>query len=373
MEQRISFVTLAVSDLDATRRFYLDGLGWRAALDVPGEVVMIKAGELLVLSLWDADAFEAEVGQIGRGEGVAPLTLAHNVTTPEEVDAVLEQAKAAGADPVSAGEERDWGGYTGYFGDPDGFRWEIAFNPGPIGQEVLPDLPPEGGANEHGQSVGPEIDGWSPRPYPDVSTMRGRWCRLEPLGDHHAEELYAEIAGPEHASLWTYSASGPFADRAGFAAHLEQRAADTDTLTVVVRDPEGVACGLASLLRIDPAHGVVELGSITFGPRLQRTTAATEATYLLAKHVFDLGYRRLEWKCDALNEPSRRAATRLGFAHEGRFRNAVVYKGRTRDTDWFSITDTEWPSLAQALAHWLDPANHVESRQVRSLGAFRSG
>lgn len=138
MDQRISFVTLAVSDLDASRAFYLDGLGWTADLDVPGEVLMIKAGERLVLSLWAEQGFESEVGPIRRGEGLAPIALAHNVATREEVDAVLETARRAGADPVHPGQEREWGGYTGYFGDPDGFRWEIAFNPGPIGQSVLP-------------------------------------------------------------------------------------------------------------------------------------------------------------------------------------------------------------------------------------------
>jgi len=138
MDQRISFVTLAVADLDATRRFYVDGLGWEPALNVRGEVLMIKAGEHLVLSLWSESGFEAEVGTIGRGEGVVPMTLAHNVSSREEVDEVLATARSAGADPVVDGVERDWGGYTGYFGDPDGFRWEIAWNPGPIGQVVLP-------------------------------------------------------------------------------------------------------------------------------------------------------------------------------------------------------------------------------------------
>ena len=138
MDQRISFVTLAVADLDATRRFYLDGLGWEAEFIEPGDVIMIRAGEHLILSLWDQDHFEAEVGRIGRGVGVAPFTIAHNVASPEEVDAVLATARAAGADPVSDGEQREWGGYTGYFGDPDGHRWEIACNPGPIGALVLP-------------------------------------------------------------------------------------------------------------------------------------------------------------------------------------------------------------------------------------------
>jgi catechol 2,3-dioxygenase-like lactoylglutathione lyase family enzyme len=138
MDQRISFVTLAVADLETTRRFYLDGLGWEAALDVPGEVLMIQAGEHLLLSLWAEQEFEAEVGPIRRGAGVVPVTLAHNVPTPAQVDEVLATARAAGAAPVRAAVDREWGGYTGYFGDPDGYLWEIAYNPGPIGQVVLP-------------------------------------------------------------------------------------------------------------------------------------------------------------------------------------------------------------------------------------------
>lgn len=138
MDQRLSFVTLAVRDLEATRAFYVDGLGWRAALEVPGDVLMIQLGQHLLLSLWGEGGFEAEVGEIRRGPGLVPITLAHNVPTRDEVDAVLATARAAGADPVSPAVEREWGGYTGYFGDPDGYRWEIAYNPGPIGQVVLP-------------------------------------------------------------------------------------------------------------------------------------------------------------------------------------------------------------------------------------------
>ncbi len=137
MDQRISFVTLAVADLDATRRFYVEGLGWQPELDVPGEVLMIRTGEHLVLSLWERSHFAAEVGEPTMS-GIAPITLAHNLATKEAVDAVLAIARRAGADPVADAVERDWGGYTGYFGDPDGFRWEIAWNPEPIGQVVLP-------------------------------------------------------------------------------------------------------------------------------------------------------------------------------------------------------------------------------------------
>ena len=137
MDQRISFVTLAVADLDRTRAFYVDGLGWTPELFVPGEVLMIRAGDKLVLSLWSEQGFEAEVGPIRRGEGLVPMTLAHNVATEGEVDEILSLAASLGAE-VSGGERRDWGGYTGYFADPDGFRWEIAVNPGEIGQLVLP-------------------------------------------------------------------------------------------------------------------------------------------------------------------------------------------------------------------------------------------
>ena len=136
MDQRISFITLAIADLDAARAFYVDGLGWQPELDVPGEVIMIRAGERLILSLWDRAAFEAEVGEPA-GTGLPPITLAHNVATREEVDEVLALAARLGR-PVAGPAEREWGGYTGYFADPDGFRWEIAWNPGPIGESVLP-------------------------------------------------------------------------------------------------------------------------------------------------------------------------------------------------------------------------------------------
>jgi catechol 2,3-dioxygenase-like lactoylglutathione lyase family enzyme len=139
VDPRISFVTLAARDLAATRRFYVDGLGWTPELDVPGEVVMIRTGERVVLSLWAEEAFEAELGRIGRGDGVPPFTLAHNVATPHEVDDVLEDARSAGAE-VGEAAERDWGGYTGYFADPDGVRWEVAWNPGEIGRLVLPEV-----------------------------------------------------------------------------------------------------------------------------------------------------------------------------------------------------------------------------------------
>jgi uncharacterized protein len=131
-------VTLAVADLEATHRFYVDGLGWKPMMHVPGDVLMIKVADKVILSLWDRDHFEAEVGPIVTGTGVAPITLAHNVASRGEVDKVLDAARRAGADPVQDGVDREWGGYTGYFGDPDGFRWEVAWAPGEVGEAVLP-------------------------------------------------------------------------------------------------------------------------------------------------------------------------------------------------------------------------------------------
>ncbi|KRE94790.1 glyoxalase [Nocardioides sp. Soil774] len=138
MDQRVSFITLVVTDLDATRRFYVDGLGWEPELDVPGEVLMFKVAEKVVLSLWVEDGFVAEVGHAPARGGVPPVTLSHNLATTQGVDTVLEQARVAGASHVGEASERDWGGYGGYFADPDGFRWEVAYNPGDIGQSVLP-------------------------------------------------------------------------------------------------------------------------------------------------------------------------------------------------------------------------------------------
>ncbi|WP_200946726.1 GNAT family N-acetyltransferase [Janibacter sp. Soil728] len=366
MDQRISFVTLAVADLDASRRFYLDGLGWHADLDVPGEVLMIRTGEQLVLSLWDATQFEGEVGPIRRGEGLAPITLAHNVAAPAEVDEILALARSAGSSEVASGQARDWGGYTGYFADPDGFRWEIAHNPGPIGQVVLPPSSrAEVRSNEHGQPIGPQIAGWTPPPHPTIEAITGAHCTLEPLTAAHTDELFAELGSIDH-SLWTYLGEDPMTEAAPFAQYVAGRL-DDDSVEVVIRDGDGVASGLVALMRIDTANGGVEIGNVLLGPRLQRTTAATEAMSLLAGHVFDLGYRRYEWKCDSLNAPSRRAAERLGFSYEGTFRRHRVTKGRSRDTSWFAMTLDDWPRVRAAHEAWLAEGNFVQGDQRRRL------
>lgn len=221
--------------------------------------------------------------------------------------------------------------------------------------------------NEFGQPVGDPVPGWTARPHPAPVTLTGRYAVVEPLRVHHAEELYAALAGPEDRDLWTYRATEPPADVPGMAALIEADLADPTSLTFAIR-PEGRGAeGIASYLRIEPAHGQVEVGGILLARSLQRTRAATEAIHLLVRHAFeDLGYRRFEWKCDALNEPSRRAADRLGFTYEGRFRNHLVVKGRNRDTDWYSITDAEWPTVRTAHEAWLDPANFDDAGGQRT-------
>ncbi len=226
--------------------------------------------------------------------------------------------------------------------------------------------------NEFGQPVGEPVRRASGPPLAPV-TLTGRRCRLEPLEDTHLDDLHRALCLDSPPQTWTYLADGPFADRAGFVAYADAlRAAPAQVpLAVLVPDeaqswrPVGIACWM----RIDHPNGTAEVGSISFGAALQRTTAATEAMYLMADHAFDVvGVRRYEWKCDSLNAPSRRAATRLGFTFEGVFRQAVVYKGRNRDTAWYSITDGEWPRLRAAYERWLDPANFdPHGRQRRPL------
>jgi len=181
---------------------------------------------------------------------------------------------------------------------------------------------------------------------------------LEPLdAELHAADLWQAVQG--HDDVWTYLADGPYQSEAHFAAALqEKRAGSSAVFFAFLTKLNGCAEGYASFMRMDPANGVIEVGNILLAPALQRTTAATEAMFLMARHIFeDLGYRRYEWKCNAANEPSRRAALRLGFTFEGVFRQHMVIKGQNRDTAWFSMLDCEWPARKAAFEAWLDPAN----------------
>ena len=204
--------------------------------------------------------------------------------------------------------------------------------------------------------IGEPVPGWTPRARPG-GDMVGRTCRVEPLTETHVGALHTALDVESPAALWTYYPAGPFATPADLGRWLASKTADPATAAHIIATPDGVPLGLACFLRIDQANGSVEVGNIVLAASLQRTTAATEAMYLMLRHAFDLGYRRYEWKCDSLNAPSRRAADRLGFTYEGTFRQAVVYRDRNRDTAWYSITDGEWPGIRAEMERWLDPTN----------------
>jgi RimJ/RimL family protein N-acetyltransferase len=214
---------------------------------------------------------------------------------------------------------------------------------------------------------------WRPPPPPGPVTLRGRHVVLRPVdpaGD--AAPLYAESHPPAgDPAMWTYLFDGPYRDAAEVQEALRSRQGSEDPLPfTIVRLADERPTGMAAYLRITPEHGVIEIGSIWFGASLRRTAGATEAIYLLAAHAFDeLGYRRLEWKCDALNAPSRRAAGRFGFTFEGVFRHHMVVKGRNRDTAWYAIVDRDWPAIRAGFEAWLAPENHgPDGRQRQALG-----
>lgn len=235
--------------------------------------------------------------------------------------------------------------------------------------------------NAFGQPIGAAVPDWEPRPVPPGEILRGQYCRLEPVTPaRHADDLYDayRAAGQDssneagNARDWTYLPLEPFTARAPFDAYV-QAMADASALWhyAIVDAHDGKAIGTLALMRADTANGSIEVGFVVYSPRLKHTRAATEAQFLLMQHVFDeLGYRRYEWKCDSLNAPSRRAAVRLGFQFEGIFRNAVVYKGRNRDTAWYAIIDRDWPALRERFIDWLAPANFDDQgAQRRRLSA----
>ena len=214
--------------------------------------------------------------------------------------------------------------------------------------------------NHLGQPIGFAVPDWVPARLPPRTPMAGRWCRVEPLDPaRHGAELFAAYAEDREGRNWTYMGYGPFETRSEFEAWMAATCLGDDPLFhAVVERASGRALGLASYLRAQPETGTIEVGHINYAPPLQRSAAATEAMYLMMTRVFDeLGTRRYEWKCDALNAASRRAATRLGFIFEGVFRQATLVKGRNRDTAWYAITDRDWPALKRAYDAWLDPAN----------------
>jgi RimJ/RimL family protein N-acetyltransferase len=227
--------------------------------------------------------------------------------------------------------------------------------------------------NEHGQPVGAALSHWERSELPSAEEIVGRTVTLVPLDPgSHSADLYSVLA-PAPESLWTYMTFGPFASADALEETLSALTGLDDwVLYAIVVDDRPL--GFAAYLRIQPAEGVIEIGAITMSPPLQRSTAATEAIFSMIDNAFALGYRRVEWKCDDLNEPSRRAAIRFGFTYEGTFRQATHYKGRNRDTAWYSIIDAEWPPLRETFLLWLDPDNFApDGGQRRGLGELREG
>lgn len=224
-----------------------------------------------------------------------------------------------------------------------------------------------GEVNALGQLHGLPLPGWQPCLPPQAVVLHGQYCRLEPLSvARHADALYTAMQQDAEGANWTYLGYGPFADLNSYQQWLSSMEGLADPQFYAIVDARsGLALGLASYLRIDPVNGVIEVGHLNFSPSLQRTPAATEAMYLLMRHAFELGYRRYEWKCNALNLPSRRAAERLGFLFEGLFRQAMISKGRNRDTAWYSILDGEWPMVRQLLEQWLSADNFDAAGQQR--------
>jgi len=216
---------------------------------------------------------------------------------------------------------------------------------------------------------GTVVRDWQSPPRPGRVAMEGRLCRLEPLHTSHIDGLYEVYGLDAEGGIWTYLPYGPFDSLASFRDWAEGTCFGDDPLFYAIVDPaSGKPLGVASYLRIDPRNGSIEVGHINYSPQLQRTRAATEAMYLMMARAFELGYRRYEWKCNALNAPSRAAARRLGFSFEGVMRQATVVKGRNRDTAWFSVIDGEWPALKDAFENWLSPGNFdAQGRQRTRL------
>ena len=215
--------------------------------------------------------------------------------------------------------------------------------------------------------MGTPVPAWVPRADPPRTPMLGRFCRLEPLDvARHADDLFDAFAAAPDGRDWTYMSAERFDARPAYRAFVADQAASADPSHFAIVDPAtGRALGTAALMRIDRTNGVIEIGHILFSPRLQRTAAASEAIFLLMRRAFDeLGYRRLEWKCDSLNTPSRRAAVRYGFLFEGIFRQAVVTKGRNRDTSWYAMIDSDWPRTRAAFDRWLAPEKLRHAREA---------
>ena len=217
--------------------------------------------------------------------------------------------------------------------------------------------------------IGALLPDWKSAILPPHKPINGRYCQLQPLAIQHAPALWRAIESAPQ--LFDYLPYGPFETQADFAHWLADELKREDAISWAICSADGAVLGLCSYLRLDPNNGSIEIGNVLFSPALQRTRIATEAMFLLMSAVFQNGFRRYEWKCNSLNASSKAAAKRLGFSYEGTFRQAAVVKGRNRDTDWFSVTDAEWPLLRESFERWLTPANFDRAGgQIARLTSF---
>lgn len=228
--------------------------------------------------------------------------------------------------------------------------------------------------NELGQAVGRPLPDWKSVPPPSGTQLAGRYCRLESLNAPHIPDLFEAFAKETDGSSWTYQPYGPFADVASLQRWVAGVKRARDTLLYAVIDSRvNKARGMAAYMSLKTSHGSIEIGHIHYGPAMRRTSAGSEAIILLMRHVFSLGYRRLEWRCHAQNEPSRRAAERMGFTLEGIFRNSSVQKGRNRDTAWYSVIDEEWPAIDRVLDGWLSLPDNPDGTKNQHLSEMMAG
>lgn len=312
----------------------------------------------------------------GRDEGIAVAAAATErrvLAEAEDPAACLDATDGAGLRVLDL---RDWPGARDGAPEAAALAGAIRRQRAPVvlllppgAPEILRGAaPPDPRRDALGQPVGDPLPGWAPPPTPPRSPMEGRFCRLEPLEPGHADALHDAFSEDREGRLWTYLPDGPHASAEAYRPWVADAARSADPLFFAIL-AEGRPMGHASFLRIAPAAGSIEVGFIALAPGLQRSPAATEAMHLMMARAFGLGYRRYEWKCDALNAASRRAALRLGFTFEGVFRQATTYKGRNRDTAWYSVIDAEWPALDRAFTAWLEEvAESPGHRQKTPLG-----
>ncbi|MHB8423378.1 MAG: GNAT family N-acetyltransferase [Leptospirales bacterium] len=229
--------------------------------------------------------------------------------------------------------------------------------------------------NHLGQPIGLPVSDWQPPSRPERVSFSGRYCRIEPLdSSRHAQSLFEACSPDKEGRLWTYLPYGPFETVQDYRKWTEEASCQSDPLYFAILDASsGRAIGTAAFLRIDPKNGSIEVGGLCYSPLLQRTRVATEAMFLMMEHAFHLGFRRYEWKCDALNAASCASAERLGFSFEGIFRQATVVKGRNRDTAWYSVLDSEWPDLKKRFLEWLDPDNFHSSGHQKTRFTLTGG